>query len=614
MNHSYSGVQVLSLTFFCTLMWCASACGQTNRWTNSVSGYWQQQSWLLGRLPGTNQTIFFKNPGSKIITIGTNTARNFPGTMSLDSLTIASPPNSFNELLMYYAGLQTPLSTHALFVSNNAAVVMLNSALVISGGGGELILDGELKQGEFSAVRCDTLVLRSGGSAVYDLTNGTLSAGFEDLRGIFNHMGGTNGFASLNLAGRYQLDSGLVQGPAVLPGDGLNGIHDDGLLIQTGGLIDGQVTVGIQGDGGYLLSGGMHAGPTIVAGYPNATHGIGTLLQTGGTNSGEIIVGASRWEEYQGWGSYILSNGVVAASAVNVGRYGTFTQWGGLNTNNGLNLEGGLFLEVFTGQGILPRYLTFPARYVLGGGLLTTPQILLTTGLFTQVGGTNQIGSLSVMSSYAGSTYELSGGELLAQTILLSGSLLRHIGGKISSHPVLTVANATFDEQTKEIEFGSLQLSTPVDSGIANSTLVLRSNGPSVLYFSDSHSLSWSNGATLIVENWRGSIEGGGQHQLLFGTNSYGLTREQLSQIRFRDPLALSGNFPARVLSNGEVVPHRLLIADRSGSDLVLTWPNGDFLQSSTNAAGPFEDLIQTLSPFHFSSRDPIRFFRARGP
>src|ERR1041385_7252184 len=217
MNHFSSRVRVLNPTqifHVCIVLCCASALGQTNRWTNSVSGYWQQQSWLLGRLPGTNQTVFFRNAGSKIVTLGTNTARNYPQTMTVDSLIVASPPNSFNELLLNYAGLQVPLSAHSLFVSNKAAVVALDSALDISGAGGELVIDGALKQGDFSSVRCNHLVLGPSGAAVYDLTNGTLAATSEDISGIFNHLDGTNASASINLAGTYQISSGLLQGPA----------------------------------------------------------------------------------------------------------------------------------------------------------------------------------------------------------------------------------------------------------------------------------------------------------------------------------------------------------------------------------------------------------------
>src|SRR5690242_17034111 len=169
MNPPFRQVQALSPTRMfcvCIALCCGSVFGQTNRWTNSVSGYCEQPRWLLGRLPGTNQTIFFRNPGSKVLTIGTNTTRNFPQTLTINSLTIGSPANSFNELLLNYAGLQIPLWAHALFVSNNAAVVALDSALDISDAGGELVIDGALKQGGFSSVRCDHLVVGSGGAVV----------------------------------------------------------------------------------------------------------------------------------------------------------------------------------------------------------------------------------------------------------------------------------------------------------------------------------------------------------------------------------------------------------------------------------------------------------------
>ena len=54
--------------------WSDSAAAQTNSWTNSVSGKWQDAHWSLGQLPGTNQTILFTNAGWKALEIGPDTA------------------------------------------------------------------------------------------------------------------------------------------------------------------------------------------------------------------------------------------------------------------------------------------------------------------------------------------------------------------------------------------------------------------------------------------------------------------------------------------------------------------------------------------------------------
>src|SRR5690242_452488 len=170
------------------LCWCSprsEAMSQTNRWTNSISGYWQDARWLLGRLPGTNQTIFFKNPGWKNLIIGPTTTKNYPQTLTVDSITLAALTNSFNELLLKDAGLDRPLSANGLFVSNHAAVVVLNSALNISQAG-PLVVDGKLNQGDFASVVCDHLAVGTSGPGIYNLTNGPLSARIEDISGVFN--------------------------------------------------------------------------------------------------------------------------------------------------------------------------------------------------------------------------------------------------------------------------------------------------------------------------------------------------------------------------------------------------------------------------------------------
>ena len=43
--------------------------GQTNVWTNSAGGSWEQPYWSAGILPGTNQTILFTND-EQTLTIG----------------------------------------------------------------------------------------------------------------------------------------------------------------------------------------------------------------------------------------------------------------------------------------------------------------------------------------------------------------------------------------------------------------------------------------------------------------------------------------------------------------------------------------------------------------
>ncbi len=75
------------------------ASAQVNSWTNPASGYWEEQNWSLGTLPGPEQSILLTNAGWKALAIGPNTVRDYPQTLSIDSLTVSSPIDSFNVLL-----------------------------------------------------------------------------------------------------------------------------------------------------------------------------------------------------------------------------------------------------------------------------------------------------------------------------------------------------------------------------------------------------------------------------------------------------------------------------------------------------------------------------------
>src|SRR6266850_7318949 len=97
----------------CLVIAGATAYGDSavNAWTKGSSGSWEEPYWSLGTLPGPNQSILFTNAGWKALAIGANTAQNFPQSMQVQSLQIASPEDSYNVLLMNFSGFQVPLQT-----------------------------------------------------------------------------------------------------------------------------------------------------------------------------------------------------------------------------------------------------------------------------------------------------------------------------------------------------------------------------------------------------------------------------------------------------------------------------------------------------------------------
>jgi len=50
----------------------------------------------------------------------------------------------------------------------------------------------------------------------------------------------------------------------------------------------------------------------------------------------------------------------------------------------------------------------------------------------------------------------------------------------------------------------------------------------------------------------------------------------------------------------------------RSGANLILSWPGGGALQSSTNVGGTYEDIPASSSPFNVTPTDTQKYYRIR--
>src|SRR5437868_9570440 len=88
-----------SLSFVALMMaFCPnSVLGQVNSWISPTSGSWEdQESWSLGVLPNATQSVALTNAGWKALAVDANTAQNFPQSMQIQGMQIASPADSFN--------------------------------------------------------------------------------------------------------------------------------------------------------------------------------------------------------------------------------------------------------------------------------------------------------------------------------------------------------------------------------------------------------------------------------------------------------------------------------------------------------------------------------------
>jgi hypothetical protein len=354
-------------------------------------------------------------------------------------------------------------------------------------------------------------------------------------------------------------------------------------------------------------------------------------------------------------GTYTLSNGVLRTGYTAVeSRDSTFTHVGGSHiATNGLSLYG------FIKGPAQPFY----ARYELLSGNLVTSQLDLSTAGFNHTGGTNQVsGSVVFHAQYDGpSGYSLSSGTLLCSNITIGGGgryesagisqaggtiiisnrleigedsiyyepaaynldagvlqvntlriwpygTFRVTGGSLISTGMVQLAGGRIEMLAPQAQFGPLDFS--------RTSYIAFASSPSVLRFANSRDSLLDFGILLVITNWSGSTNGGGYHQLIFGNSADAWTPGQLGDTLFRNPAGLPpGDYPARILANGEVVPisSPLLMVSRGTNSATLSWSGPYTLQTATNVAGPYLDLSNASSPYSVQANgERQRYFRLR--
>jgi hypothetical protein len=591
-----------------------------NNWISLSSGKWESSpSWSLGFLPAAEQVVNILNDGYKAVNIDFTTASGYPSSLTVGYLSVGSQ-NGLSTLLLNYFGTDTPLRVlNNLNIENNGHVLVLSSSLevdqtlnvkgILDQVSGELTFNGS----------AGTIMQIEGGH--FNLTNGLVT-------GANLYLGGTNdgfayqdsGLVSLNWLelgdkpsapgspgkGTYVLQSGwlIVNGPEVVGENGL------GTLTQNGGTNSSNVID--VGNGVYVKNGGgLFAGEIVVdaPSVPIFAAPTAILTHAGGTatitNDLRLVGQGNRHNPHSA--TFNMFGGSLSTPRIQMQVAGLFNQ-----TNGTVNVANELFVD---DKGLLA------SSYSLSGGNLFTSETTLSSSwpessTFSQSGGTHIVKEKVWINGSA--IYQLTGGKVSVPNINLTGSLNYPPQLWVNGAPAFSITNASISAfggsiviQDSAQQLGRLTL--PADSAInlAGNSAVLR--------FADSHTNSWQSelfGVTphLFVYNWNGSTNGGGTDQLAFGASSSGLTASQVAQIHFNNPSGFSpGTYPARILSNGEVVPIAppTLQTSRSGNQLVLTWPGTYQLLSATNVVGPYQPVSGAASPYAIDPRgEPQRFFR----
>lgn len=572
-----------------------SALSQVNHWTKPGSGSWEEPYWSLGTPPALDHRVVIGNPGWKAVQITGNTVQAIPDSLSVYSIDVTSPVDSFNTLLLNYAGFERPLTVkYSMTIGNNAALTMHASALRIQTPTGVgLFIGGTVNQNDFTQVTGNQADVGWVGPGVYNLNSGLLQ--LEHIwvggpyAGVFNQNGGSNATRIVHLepGGVYNFRGGDFNGEVYFT--------TNAIFRQDGGRFHADIPMY---GGKYILNGGVNYGRLRVPVSAGYSLGKADAIQNGGTNFGSISLGGNG----AGFGRYILSNGVVQAPTIDVRVFGGFqlvngtvttpapinvhgSWWdrccvdmafftvdGGSLSSSGISMDTASFRQdggtnrvagdLKVGPGTNPSAST---AYTLNGGLLTTGNTSVAwdeRGGFFHSGGTHRIANeLSIF----GQTYSdwqgyvlSSDGELIVSNITIhaGAKFTRSNGGTIAQSGTLNVIAGNLQVGQHTQQFGPLKLSiVPGNQYIpaaVDSTLTMYPFPSCVVRFGASAGQPWDPRARLIISNWHGAFNG---YQIFFGNSAAALSPAQLRQIFF----SLNDRmYPAKILSTGEIVPNPL--------------------------------------------------------
>jgi hypothetical protein len=622
----------------------------TNRWTKSTSGYWEEPFWSLGELPSmAHDAIVFDNAGFKALAIGPNTTANYAGSLAIRNLIVSDAPNL---LLLNYSGLSVPLNIASdLVLSNGAALLSYSAAL----NAGTFDIGGRATFAEQSRATFGTNRIGGAGPGELIISNAVVSSGSMFIgggaTGFVNHVNGSNIVTEYMLIyqnGAYNLSSGTFKARTI------EAPYNTSRFTLSGGLAE--VTEGMA-FGEFLMTGG-----TLRTG--NSFCRWGTSFTQ---SAGDHITGLLRFPaQDNGNAEYLLAGGNLIASNVVVagglGAFGSFHQSGGQHTNRllrlwgydrtsthhhsgrytldagwlvsqALDLPGGLFVQ--NGGTTLAGdiNITSTAYFTLSNGVLHSSNVVLSSqpfygsfrSIFGQYGGSQRINN-ELRINY-GSKFYLQGGTLTVSNITVGPSVLVNStdpyywftddglnlsgGGVLTNSGILTLqGGAVLRAGGTMHRLGKLRLS-------GGRAVLDLANGPTILRFLPTSDLPLSpEPASLAILDWSGSTNGGGTHQLIFGANSQSMSPANLAQLFFVNPLGFApGNYPARILNTGEVVPYAapsFAYSKSSNNRLVLSWSGNYDLFTSTNISGPFESISGATSPYTNSFVGPQRYFRLR--
>ncbi len=513
-----------------------------NAWTNLASGDWQDPKWSLGVLPGQGQSIMLANQGWKAIAIRQSTAQNFPQSLNVDSVIVSGYTDSFNVLLLNYAGTDVPLRTaNGLYIDAGGQVQNLNSSLIVDAGA-LTVSNSDFIQVGGVVVTTNALLHLDNGN--YYLTNGLLQAGVVNLGvfypGSFTQDGGAANMTGLQI-GKYspyynpnQPDSAydLVNGWLYVSGTlTLEAAAGGAVFNQHGGTLFAsllELSPAYAGSAVYYnLSGGVFtANAARITGDGNSAY----FNQTGGdafiTNTLTLLGGTAHGtRSHEAY--YTISGGTLSARSLDINGgqgYSVYNQStgtvriaeniyiGGSTYVGNLNLTGGTL-------SCSNIYSSPPVGVDIqqDGGALLVSNLFSYAGQYTPWGGTPRY-------VFNGGTLSASNMEVFAQWFIGSSTQ----AGRIANSGFFKLGFTTLHIGDADEHLGRFILTTNVidtysPPPVATNSFIALDGNSSRLSFADSSAETWTPGALLVIRNWNGNLNGGGAEQLKFGTSASGL-------------------------------------------------------------------------------------------
>ncbi len=524
------------------------------------------------------------NQGWKAVAIGPATSESFPESLNVESVIIAANTDSFNLLLLNYAGTAAPLqASNGLAIFAGGQVQNLYSGLIVQNGSLTVSNSQFIQEGGVVVTTNAWLRLDNGS---YNLTNGLLQAGQVTLGlqnlASFVQDGGAANMTSLTLGGGLRgsgacdLYNGWLYVSGTLMMEGAQGTS---VFNQHGGtnFTDSLVLSPSAGSSDYNLYGGM-----LCANYALVEADVSANFnQFGGdafiTNT-MTIKGYNRHSDSAYVGSWLLSGGTLSAGTLDLNGndgYSVYTQ-----SNGTARIAGNILLDGHSHKGDL--YLsggTLACSNIYysdsGDSITQTGGALIVSNLFSFGGTWTPFGYPTgplAKYNFTGGTLSASNMELFAQWTIGSSAQASRItnpGWFKLGFADLHIGDA--DEHLGRLILATNTMDIYAPYFLSNSIIALDGTS-SRLSFATSSAETWTPGATLIISNWNGNPAGGGAEQLKFGTSASALTASQLAQITFSNPAGFpAGNYFAKLLSTGELVPDT---GGTGGSPVVNNWIN----------------------------------------